>query len=92
MQHSGGSYGEEFKKYKNMNTYNLTTVEETTIIPLPEGGSGVSTTSYILPVDGSNNPVEYLTKFRILQNNQMLVFDNEQEYRDYLNGNNYLRP
>jgi hypothetical protein len=75
-----------------MNTYNLATVEEATITPLPEEGNAVSTTSYIIPVDNSGNPVEYLTKFRIIKNNQMLVFDNEQEYRDYLNGNNYLRP
>jgi hypothetical protein len=75
-----------------MITYDLTTVEEATITPLPDGAYGVSTTSYTMPIDQNRNPVEYLTKFRIIKDNQMLVFDTEQEYRDYLNGNNYLRP
>ena len=75
-----------------MNTYNLTTVEEANLITLPDGLVGVSTTTYTIPIDSNGNPVEYLTKFRITQNNQILVFDTEQEYRDYLDGNNYLRP
>jgi hypothetical protein len=74
-----------------MITYDLTTVEEATITSLPDGAYGVSTTSYIIPIDQNGSPVEYLTKFRIIKDNQMLVFDTEQEYRDYLNGNNYLR-
>ena len=75
-----------------MNTYNLTTVEEALLTDLPEGATGASTTIYTIPVDSGGNPVEYLTKFRIIKDNQMLIFDTEQEYKDYLSGNNYLRP
>jgi hypothetical protein len=71
-----------------MNTYSLITVEE---MYITEGGS-ISTTIYTIPVNNGIPVTDYVTKFRILQNNQMLVFDTEQEYKDYLNGNNYLRP
>lgn len=66
-----------------MNTYNLTTVEESTI-----NGDSRSTTYYAIPVDGNNVPVtDYHSKFRVIVNNQMLVFDTEQEYRDWLQQN-----
>lgn len=65
-----------------MNTYNLTTVEESTIA---EGN--LMTTSYTIPVDSNGNPADYLSKFRIIKNGQMMVFDTEQEYRDYLINN-----
>ena len=65
-----------------MNTYRLITVQETTIV-----GTGMSSTAYQIPVDEfGNTPSDYLTKNRILQDgSQMLVFDNEQEYLDYIN-------
>lgn len=66
-----------------MNTYNLTTVEETTIYD-----NTTSTTYYTIPVDGNNIPVtDYYSKFRVIVNNQMIVFDTEQEYRDWLQQN-----
>ena len=66
-----------------MNTYNLTTVEESTI----NGGSR-STTYFAIPVDGNNVPVtDYHLKFRVIADGQMHVFDTEQEYRDWLQQN-----
>lgn len=71
-----------------MNTYTLTTVEE---MHINEAGD-ISTTTYTIPSNNGTPVTDYTTKFRIVKDGQMLVFDNEQEYRDYLNGNNYLRP
>ncbi len=69
-----------------MNTYNLITVEETTITTNNIGS--VATTSYLVPVDINDIPVtDYVTKNRVIKNNQMLVFDTEQEYRDWLQQN-----
>lgn len=66
-----------------MNTYELTTVEETSII-----GTNISSTTYTLPVDGLGNvPANYMNKFRVVKDNQMLVFDTEQEYRDWIQQN-----
>ena len=65
-----------------MNTYRLITVQETTLI-----GTGMSSTSFQIPVDEFNNvPSDYLNKNRIIaDSSQMLVFDTEQEYLDYIN-------
>jgi hypothetical protein len=71
-----------------MNTYSLTTVEE---MHITEDGS-ISITTYTLPVNNGTPVTDYISKFRIINNNQMLVFDTEQEYRDYLSSNDYLRP
>lgn len=66
-----------------MNTYNLKTVEESAI----SGGSR-STTYYTFPVDGNNTPItDYHSKFRVITENEMIVFDTEQEYRDWLQQN-----
>jgi hypothetical protein len=63
-----------------MNTYTLITIEETTI-----AGDNISSVYYTIPVDNNNNPVtDYTTKNRILRNNQMLVFDTYEEYRNYI--------
>jgi hypothetical protein len=69
-----------------MNTYNLITVEETTVTTNNIGS--ISTTSYLIPVDINDVPItDYITKNRVIKNNQMLVFDTEQEYRDWLQQN-----
>lgn len=66
-----------------MNTYTLKTVEESTI-----SGGTISTTYYTIPVDNSNIPItDYHSKFRVIVDNQMLVFDTEQEYRDWIQQN-----
>jgi hypothetical protein len=66
-----------------MNTYNLTTIKETTIVT-----NSITTTEYYLPVDQNGNVVlDYLNKFRIIKNGQMLVFDNGQEYNLWLEQN-----
>mgnify|MGYP003339545562 CR=1 FL=1 len=62
-----------------MNIYNLSTVEQSTI-----SDGNISTTYYQFPIDINGNPVEYLSKFRIIKDGQMVVFDTEQEYRDWL--------
>jgi hypothetical protein len=71
-----------------MNTYTLTTVEE---MHITDAGN-ITTTFYTIPIDNGAPVTDYITKFRIVRNNEMLVFNNEQEYRDYLDSNNYLRP
>ena len=65
-----------------MNTYRLITVQETTLI-----GTGMSSTAFQIPIDEFNNvPFDYLNKNRIIADgSQMLVFDTEQEYLDYIN-------
>lgn len=69
-----------------MNTYNLITVEETTVTTNNIGS--ISTTSYLIPVDINDVPItDYVTKNRVIKNNQMIVFDTEQEYRNWLQQN-----
>lgn len=69
-----------------MNTYNLITVEETTITANNIGS--VATTSYLIPVDINGIPItDYITKNRVIKDNQMLVFDTEQEYKGWLQQN-----
>jgi hypothetical protein len=65
-----------------MNTYNLKTVNEATII-----GDNLSTISYVIPIDDLGNIPDYLAKDRIIKNGQMLVFNTRQEYLDYLESN-----
>ena len=66
-----------------MNTYNLTTVEEAIII-----AGCITTTFNTLPIDGNGNAVtDYTHKFRAIKDGQMIVFDTEQEYRDWLTQN-----
>jgi hypothetical protein len=71
-----------------MNTYTLTTIEE---MHITESGN-ITTTTYMIPVNNGTPVTDYVSKFRIIKDNEMLVFDSEQEYRDYVNGNSYLRP
>lgn len=64
-----------------MKIYNFTTVKETTII-----GDTLMTQDFQLPIDEFGIvPPDYLHKFRAIQNNQMIVFEDEQEYINYLN-------
>lgn len=64
-----------------MNTYNFKTVKETTLI----SGSMV-TQDFLLPIDEFGIvPPDYLHKFRVIKDNQMIVFEDEQEYINYLN-------
>lgn len=66
-----------------MQIYNLIQIEEANVT-----GGSITTTIYNMPVDNTNTPVtNYTTKFRVIQNNQMIVFDSEQEYRDWLQQN-----
>ena len=67
-----------------MNTYELKTVEETTII-----GTGMGSTTYQVPVDQNGNiPLDYQHKNRvIIDNTTMIVFDTEQEYKDWIDQN-----
>jgi hypothetical protein len=65
-----------------MNTYNLKTVEEAFYI-----NNSLSTTTYQIPVDDQGNTPAYLDKFRLVTGGQMLVFDTEQEYRNYIASN-----
>jgi hypothetical protein len=65
-----------------MNTYNLKTVEEAFYI-----NNSLSTTTYQIPVDDQGNIPAYLDKFRLVTGGQMLVFDSEQEYRNYITSN-----
>ena len=67
-------------KNNNMNTYNLTTVAETNIIQF-----GVSTTTTLVPINSDGTPVtDYTVKNRVIKGDQMIIFDTEQEYRDWL--------
>ena len=66
-----------------MTTYNLTSVEEAT----PVTGGGCNTMTYQIPVDTQGNIPIYLNKFRVIKDNQMLVFDTEQEYRTWISEN-----
>jgi hypothetical protein len=79
-------FGKETKNKKNINmqTYTLITVEESTINLM--GRSGMT---YKIPVDNNGNTVtDYLSKNRVIYNdNQMIVFDTEQEYVDWLQQN-----
>lgn len=69
-----------------MKTYNLTTVNETTIIDREL--KSITTTSHIVPIDGNGDtPLDYTGKNRVIVDNQMIVFDTEQEYRDWLQQN-----
>lgn len=44
------------------------------------------TQDFQLPIDEFGIvPPDYLHKFRAIQNNQMIVFEDEQEYINYLN-------
>jgi len=66
-----------------MNTYTLITIEETTI-----NGISISGTVYQVPIDQNGDiPTNYLAKNRVIKNGEMLVFDTEQEYRDWLQQN-----
>jgi len=62
-----------------MTTYNLKTVEESTIT-----NGNLSTTFYIIPIDDQGIVPDYINKDRVIQNDHMLVFDTHQEYLDYL--------
>jgi len=62
-----------------MTTYNLKTVEESTIT-----NGNLSTTFYIIPIDDRGIVPDYINKDRVIQNDYMLVFDTHQEYLDYL--------
>lgn len=60
--------------------YNFKTVKETTIV----SGSQM-TQDFQIPIDDLGVvPFDYLYKFRVIKDNQMLVFDTEQEYNDYI--------
>lgn len=63
-----------------MNTYNLKSVEEATII---NGNLSVITSQ--LPIDDQGNIPDYISKDRVIQDDKMLVFDTHQEYIDYIN-------
>lgn len=63
-----------------MKIYNYKKIEESMV----SLNGGISTATYYYPVDENGSFVEYLTKFRVLLDNQMIIFDDEQEYRDYL--------
>jgi hypothetical protein len=63
-----------------MNTYNLKSVEEATIV---NGNLSVTTTQ--LPIDNQGNVPDYISKDRVIQDDKMLVFDTHQEYIDYIN-------
>ena len=63
-----------------MNTYNLKSVEEATIV---NGNLSVTTTQ--LPIDNQGNVPDYISKDRVIQYDKMLVFDTHQEYIDYIN-------
>jgi hypothetical protein len=63
-----------------MNTYDLKSVEEATII---NGNLSVTTTQ--LPIDNQGNIPDYISKDRVIQDDKMLVFDTHQEYIDYIN-------
>lgn len=65
-----------------MRTYSLKTIEETNIT-----GSDITKKIDSVPVDEQGNIPEYLNKWRIRKDNQMLVFDTQQEYSDYLSAN-----
>ena len=63
-----------------MNTYDLKSVEEATII---NGNLSVTTTQ--LRIDDQGNIPDYISKDRVIKDDQMLVFDTHQEYIDYIN-------
>lgn len=66
-----------------MNTYNLKSIQELNL-DNSAGYNNISTTEYKIPVDEFNNPVEYLHKFRaIIDQQQMIIFDSEQEYNQW---------
>ena len=67
-----------------MNTYQLITIQESTII-----GTGMASTSFQIPIDqNGNTPVDYQHKNRvIIDNTSMIVFDTEQEYKDWVDQN-----
>lgn len=66
-----------------METYNLEKIEES-IIVRTQGSNSISSVTYEIPVDNMGNPVEYLNKFRAIDGNQMHIFNDEQEYRTWL--------
>ena len=63
-----------------MTTYNLKVAEEATII-----GTNINTYYTKVPIDENGLIPDYLTKDRVIVNDQMLVFDTHQEYLDYIN-------
>lgn len=64
-----------------MNTYIFKTVKETTIV-----GGSMMTQENKVPIDDLGNvPIDYLHKNRVIKGEQLLVFDTEQEYNDYIN-------
>lgn len=66
-----------------MNIYNLIMVQETTIAT-----GNMMSTGYIIPVDDNNVPItNHTTKNRVIKDNQMYVFDTEQEYTTWISEN-----
>jgi hypothetical protein len=63
-----------------MTTYNLKAVEEATIV-----GTNINTYYIKVPIDDNGLIPDYLTKDRVIVDDQMLVFDTHQEYLDYIN-------
>lgn len=68
-----------------MQTYNIVSVEETTIYP-ETGGSITETRKY--PVDQSGSVVlDYQSKNRVIREDEMIVFDSMNEYLDWMANN-----
>ena len=66
-----------------MNTYNLITIKESTI-----NDSSFSTTTYQIPVtSGGTSVTDYGDKNRIWINNQLIVFDTQEEYDEWISQN-----
>jgi hypothetical protein len=67
-----------------MQTYNILYVEETVFYE----NDSYTTEARPYPVDPDGNPVlDFLSKNRVIKNNQMIVFDSMSEYLDWMANN-----